>query len=680
MDDICDNFDAWWNWAESEDPHLVPLPGAWEENLSRINKLIVLKVWRYEKLLFAITEYVKEELGTFFIKAPPSSMEDVFPDTDVTTPFIYILSQGADPTSVLYKYAEKKEFRDRLQVISLGQGQGPKAEMLIETAKKSGEWVMLQNCHLARSWIPALEKIVADFAVQEETIEPTFRLFLTSMPADYFPVSVLQNGVKLTTEPPRGLKANLKRSYDGVSEQQLEESKSHVKKMIFGLCFFHAQVQERRKFGPLGWNIRYEFNDSDLETSLTMLPLLLEDQEDIPWEALLFVIGQITYGGRVTDDWDRRCLMSMLSKILSTKILEDDYKFSDSGIYYAPADGGLKTYLDYIETLPLKDEPEVFGMHLNTNINYQLQESDRIVFTVLSIQPRVATAAGGKTPDELIIEKCKEIQDQLPMLLDRAEGKKELFKHDSKGLLPSLSTVLLQEIERFNKLLKVMGNTLVDLTKAIQGFIVMSEELDTMYNALTNGIVPPNWDKVAYPSLKPFATWFIDLIERVKFMEGWLTNGEPPCFWISGFFFPQGFLTGVLQTHARKDQIAIDRLNFSFKILDEEHEQIDEGPESGVYLYGLFFDGARWDDESGCIIEQRLQEFSMKKFHRFGLSQLKTTLQILKNMRVQSTKHQLGLVFCLQLVNLLISLSQWTFRQSSRLLIGSGEVQHSYAN
>lgn len=118
---------------------------------------------------------------------------------------------------------------------------------------------------------------------------------------------------------------------------------------MFGLSFFHAIIQERRKFGPLGWNIRYEFNDSDLETSITMLKIFLDEQEEIPWEALLYVTGHINYGGRVTDDWDRRCLISLLKKYYNPDILEDDFKFSESGIYYAPPNGPLDLYREYIE-------------------------------------------------------------------------------------------------------------------------------------------------------------------------------------------------------------------------------------------------------------------------------------------------------------------------------------------
>lgn len=116
-----------------------------------------------------------------------------------------------------------------------------------------------------------------------------------------------------------------------------------------------------------------------------MLKIFLDEQEDIPWDALLYVTGHINYGGRVTDDWDRRCLLSILKKYYNSDILEDGYKFSESGTYYAPTFGPLDTYRSYIDTLSLIDNPEVFGLHENANITYQNQESDKIVTTILSI-------------------------------------------------------------------------------------------------------------------------------------------------------------------------------------------------------------------------------------------------------------------------------------------------------
>jgi dynein heavy chain, axonemal len=219
--------------------------------------------------------------------------------------------------------------------------------------------------------MPSLETIVQ--VLQEENVHQDFRLFLTSMPADYFPVSVLQNGVKLTTEPPRGLRANLMKSFQEMSPESFENAKKprEWQKLVFGLCFFHAIIQERRKFGPLGWNIRYEFNDSDLETSVTNLAMFLEEQEDIPWDALLYVTGHINYGGRVTDDWDRVCLISILKKYYTQDILEDGYLLSSSGTYFVPEVGTLQSFKSYISELPLIDSPEVFGLHENANITYQ---------------------------------------------------------------------------------------------------------------------------------------------------------------------------------------------------------------------------------------------------------------------------------------------------------------------
>ena len=161
------------------------------------------------------------------------------------------------------------------------------------------------------------------------------------------------------------------------------------KKLVFGITFFHAVVQERRKFGPLGWNIRYEFNDSDLDTSKTMLKIFLDEQDEVPWDALVYVTGEINYGGRVTDNKDNRCLITMLQKYYNEENLQDDYYYSDSELYKAPTNGTADSYREYIGDLPEEEKPEVFGLHENANIAYQRQESQGMIDKILSIQPRI---------------------------------------------------------------------------------------------------------------------------------------------------------------------------------------------------------------------------------------------------------------------------------------------------
>jgi dynein heavy chain len=174
-------------------------------------------------------------------------------------PIIFVLTSGADPTNLLLQFAAKKGYQERLSKCSLGKGQGPKASEMISQGMKNGNWVLLQNCHLAISYMPTLEKIVDSFndINVQQGIHKNFRLWLTSMPTPSFPVSVLQAGIKLTNEPPKGLRANMYRSFQELRENFTNKS-LEWKRLTFGLCFFHAVVQERRKFGAMGWNSLYE--------------------------------------------------------------------------------------------------------------------------------------------------------------------------------------------------------------------------------------------------------------------------------------------------------------------------------------------------------------------------------------------------------------------------------------
>jgi dynein heavy chain len=123
-----------------------------------------------------------------------------------------------------------------------------------------------------------------------------------------------------------------------------------------------------------------------------------------------------------------------------------------------------------------------------------------------------------------------------------------------------------------------------------------------MCNSLFDQQVPKIWASVGFLSMKPLGSWTQDLTDRIQFLQKWIDGGTPNVFWISGFFFPQAFITGTLQNYARKYVIAVDRIDFEVKVLDHmtQHE-VKEKPENGCYIYGIFLEGARWDHKKHYI-------------------------------------------------------------------------------
>ncbi|CAB0001622.1 unnamed protein product, partial [Nesidiocoris tenuis] len=224
--------------------------------------------------------------------------------------------------------------------------------------------------------------------------------------------------------------------------------------MVFGLCFFHSVILERKKYGPLGWNIAYEFSESDRECSLLNLKLYCQNgKSGIPWEALIYITG---------------------------------FRYLDSETYRCPESDdctNIERYRLRIGDLPLIDEPGVFGMHENANIALQSKEVADILGTINSVQPQTSTERKGESTEDEATNIASSIGEKIVKHIDPSLVKDVLVKPDVKGRLPSLTTVLLHEVERFNKMLKVVHNSLADLQKAIKGTVVMSETLEGVHTA-----------------------------------------------------------------------------------------------------------------------------------------------------------------------------------------------------
>ena len=177
-----------------------------------------------------------------------------------------------------------------------------------------------------------MEKKIEEFC---QDSHQAYRLFLSAEPAPtpeghIIPQSILEASIKITNEPPTGMQANLHKALDNFDQETLEmcSKEAEFKSILFSLCYFHAVVAERRKFGPQGWNKIYPFNTGDLIISMNVLYNYLEANNRIPWEDLRYLFGEIMYGGHITDDWDRRLCKAYLEEYMHPDQLDGELQLA----------------------------------------------------------------------------------------------------------------------------------------------------------------------------------------------------------------------------------------------------------------------------------------------------------------------------------------------------------------
>lgn len=539
---------------------LDTLPGL--VDLEPFEKLLLLKALRPEKLETLINNYIVATIGQVFVDWPGFDLKKVYANSTFKTPIILILAPGADPLSNLKALARSQDIDDmRFRFVSLGQGQGEKAKEIIKVAQLNGDWICLQNCHLVSSWLPELELVQENIG---EDCNQDYRLFLTTVPTDKFPVTFLHSAIKITNEPPKGIRANLKRIYKEIDEDWYKETTkpNEFRNLLFCLSAFHSVMLERRKFGSTGWNISYEWMTSDLETSQKHLKSFIESSSDVPFDSLELMISDINYGGRVTDYNDQNLVKSLLKLFINTKSLKTGnvlISLNNNKNLEIPKTESIDMVLEYIDSLPIDDQPNVFGLHPNASIKLDLQRSEEVKQFISLSEPNSRSIGGSRKPDEFVLDLIAKFKERLP---------KQIAIRDidyNKSLLVFRN----QEAERFNSLLKSIAESLDDLEMCVKGLKVMSMEKEEMYKSFLSQEVPSNWQSKSFLSLKKLYAWFDDLIERIKFFYDWMKKESMDSYWMSSFYFPQGFLTAILQTYARKHVLPIDSLTIKTVISDE---------------------------------------------------------------------------------------------------------------
>jgi len=616
---ITRNEPAWRAWYEKEAIEMEPVPDI-NEKLDSFEKLLLIRCLREDRTMLAAANYVAATLGKQYAEPQQLDLQACIDETSGVMPVIFLLSQGSDPTTTIE--AAAKKLKRKVFSISMGQGQEEAARQIVEQSWNNGDWALLQNCHLGLPFLSQLEDMLRAVVSSDErlaSINEESRLWITSEPHPKFPIGLLQMAIKLTNEPPQGIRAGIIRSYSWLSQDTLENfRRPEWKPLLFTQCILHSIVQERRKFGPIGFCVPYEFNQGDWTASVLFLnnhmTLIGEDPKKgiVSWETVRYMVAEIQYGGRITDNKDRDLFGTITKVLYDPKVCTNNFVYCQGPTYKygLPTFDEIQKHRDFVaETYPDVDPPDVFGMSPNADITYRSRQAQEVLSTILDIQPRGAGGGSGMTREDKVLEITAGFLKALP-------EKWNPDKKDKLGDRQPLSIFAGQEIDRLMVTIKVIRTTCTDLKLAVAGTIIMSPNLQDALDFIYDGRVPPGWVSVSWPS-PVISSWFAEVIRRFEQLDSWARNGRPSYYWFTGFFNPQGFLTSVRQEITRSHATggaawALDKVETrtevraqEFKLGQTDKEESRESlPEAkAVLIYGLSLEGCSWNRAGRRMME-----------------------------------------------------------------------------
>ena len=598
------------DWYNLLTPETEKLPLDWASlDRTPFLKMLVVRCLRPDRVATAMVDFIRYVLpeGVKYTDCDGALsnlaiLDNCYMDSTPTVPIYFILSPGANVMGDLDFLANKYGYvsGETYHNVSMGQGQDVIAMQNLEMAHRQGHWVVLNNVHLMPTWLIQLEKKLDEFGL--EGSHKNFRLFLSSDASNTIPIGILNRCIKITNEPPAGLKANIKRAFASLNKEQFEDADSKTKSILFGLCHFHAIMLERKQYGPMGYNMMYPFSIGDLRDSTLILTNYQESLQGgkIPWADLKYLFGEIMYGGHIVNDFDRKLCATYLDCFMKDELLDETemypYNDEEKGLsFMCPAPTSYDKYVEHIDQTLTVETPIAFGLHPNAEIDFRTTQSNIILNTIFELQPRDASSVEGSlSPDEIVAVLAQDILDRF--------GEKYFDTEDlARSLEESLGpyqNVFLQEMDVMNRLLAEIVRSLKELQLGFQGELTISDAMEALRNSLYLDRIPQAWQKLAWPSMRPLASWQNDLANRLSQLEDWQNNPTdiPRVTWISGLVNPQSFLTAICQVTAQKNSWELDKLVTWTDVTKKTTiEEVDVSSRDGAYIIGLSVQGARWD-------------------------------------------------------------------------------------
>jgi len=607
-------------------------------------KLIIVRCFREDRaVIYATQSFIPAILeNKDFLNPYPESMEDIYNISENRIPILYLLSAGADPSTSIEELARKK--KKNINRVSMGENQEETAQTLVDIAKDNGEWVLLQNCHLGLIYMQHLDILLKN---PEVPFNSDTRIFLSCEPRDTFPIGLLHQSLKITNEPPKGIKASMIKTYSTVINQdQLDQFEfKEWRSLIFTLSFLHSLVLERRKYGPLGWCIPYEFNNSDLESSILFVfkqfakGFEVDDKAPprtmINFKTLVNVVSTILYGGRITDRKDGELFKTIISSYLDDSFFtkgeycffppKNDINKKELPVYKAPDENlpnmnQITSIISHLSSFSKNDPPQVFGLHGSADLTFRLKEFKELLETISNTLPKEGGGGGGISKEADVKNRVEAMLSTLPEEFMENDYRTKIdnlsWGSIGKGLQVPLHNVLLQEIIRIQSIINLVKKSLVDIREALEGRLMMTSEIVLAIDALYLTKPPQAWmfnansEEISWLS-PTVSSWYEGLKIRSDRLREWMNSSfnQRPAFYLTGFLNPQGFIAAFKQEVFKLKKMSLPNLTLDMINLRFEPDKMETDPKNylmndkkrdqkdknnSMIIYGMFLEGAIW--------------------------------------------------------------------------------------
>ncbi|CAK5279895.1 unnamed protein product [Mycena citricolor] len=585
---------------------MVPTP--WEAGSPAVEALrsaIIIKCFRPDRLLQATAQFVRVVFDTDIAGESRYDLSEmVTNEVPASTPLGLVSVPGYDASYRVENLI--KNTGTRSSSVAMGSPEGFKlADDAIAAASRQGTWVLLKNVHLASAWLGQLEKKL-------QTLNPhrNFRLFLTmeANPSS-IPVNILRQSRLIMNEPPPGIKANLLDSLRNISASRMSQGPAEKVRLYFLLSWFHAVVQERLRYAPLGWSKAYDFNDSDMASAFNTIDTWLNsvskgraniDPVTIPWDALRTLVKQSVYGGRVDSDFDQRILDAFVDKLFTPAAYNVDFSLvpsvngSQNSVLGAPDGTKIEQFLAWVQQLPDREPPSWLSLPPTAERVIAAAQGNELLgklrkMRMLSdddddttVAASASKAQGSQQPAWMrtLFDRCRQWIEILPEKFNILVGS------DNED---PLNRLFMREGSIGQKLLAQVQKDLKDVIRVCQGELKQTNHLRTLMSSLTKGTIPDHWRRYKVPKSMAVSGWIADLARRLAQLDhvAGLDNLSNVEVWLGGLFFPEAYVTATRQAVAHRKKWSLETLHLRLDI-----ERVND-PQAFI-IDGLTLEGAAW--------------------------------------------------------------------------------------